>query len=87
MNTNTDGVSAMSVALEALPCPFCGSTNISAGEVLTETPGGKLFTQSECRGCGALGPNGPLKPGQVDYGDIEAIRAWNRRSSNAKITG
>jgi len=25
MSTNTDGVSAMSAELEALPCPFCGA--------------------------------------------------------------
>ena len=62
------------------PCPFCGSADISDGEVLTGLPDGTAFTQSECQGCGALGPRGLLKPGHVDYGDVEAIKAWNRRA-------
>ncbi len=65
------------------PCPFCGATEISDGEVLTEHDG-TTYTQSECQGCGALGPRGHLLPGEVDYGDAKAIEAWNRRAQPAQ---
>lgn len=61
-----------------LPCPFCGSSLVSDGEVLSEVDG-KTFTQSECQACRSLGPmaetDGP------DYGDVRAIAAWNRRAA------
>lgn len=67
---------------EGLPeaCPFCGSRDISHGEMLTEKLGGTCVTQSQCLGCGAFGPeaivDGP------DYGDALAIAAWNRRTAS-----
>lgn len=63
-------------------CPFCGSKNISAGEVSTDYAGGHgaQCTQSRCDDCGALGPEADLADGEVDYGDVKAITAWNRRT-------
>lgn len=71
-----------------LPCPFCGSSNISAGEVSTDYAGGHgaQCTQSRCDDCGALGPEADLTNGEVDYGDVKAIAAWNRRSTPAQAT-
>ena len=64
---------------KVIPCPFCGSSRISDGEVIIEREDGKVAKQSECQECGALGPqaivDGP------DYGDIQAIKAWNRRAA------
>jgi Lar family restriction alleviation protein len=65
---------------ELLACPFCGSREISDGEVLTGD-GGKTYTQSECQNCGALGPRGYLENGEADLGDLKAIAAWNRRAA------
>lgn len=62
-------------------CPFCGSDDISAGEVLTSNDCGGHSTQSECQSCGALGPRAFLSEGEADYGDVKAIAAWNRRSA------
>lgn len=64
---------------ERAGCPFCGSTDISDGEVMTEH-GGAMFTQSECQGCGALGPRAKLANDEPDYGDEKAIAAWNTRA-------
>jgi Lar family restriction alleviation protein len=75
---------AQQEAGESLPCPFCGSRNVSDGENLIEAEAhgvGKVTVkQSECLNCGACGPlskpvNGP------DYGDVAAIAAWNRRAA------
>lgn len=66
------------VVADALLCPFCGSNDISDGEVLMEV-NGKTFAQSECQGCGALGPRGETDG--PDYGDERAIAAWNRRAT------
>ncbi|MEK6418464.1 MAG: Lar family restriction alleviation protein [Burkholderia gladioli] len=71
---------------EQLPCPFCGCTDISEGEVLTDKPDGGASTQSMCRGCGALGPEANLRDGEVDYGSVKATAAWNRRASPAPQT-
>lgn len=62
-------------------CPFCGSEDVSEGEVLTDTPSGGTVTQSMCKGCGALGPEAKLPPGDVDFGDVRATAAWNRRAA------
>lgn len=61
------------------PCPFCGSTDISDGEILTGTPDGRTYTQSECQDCKAVGPAAYLAADEVDYGCVKAIAAWNRR--------
>jgi Lar family restriction alleviation protein len=65
----------------ALPCPFCGSTNISEGEVLTVDRPLGTASQSMCRDCGALGAEAKLQDGEVDYGDAKATAAWNRRAA------
>jgi Lar family restriction alleviation protein len=62
------------------PCPFCGSGNISDGEVLTADVSGKTSTQSMCNDCGAFGPAAHLEEGEIDYGDVKAIAAWNARA-------
>jgi hypothetical protein len=67
-------------------CPFCGSANISAGEVLSSNPDGGASTQSMCRDCGALGPDAHLRAREMDYGDIKATVAWNRRAPTAEQT-
>jgi Lar family restriction alleviation protein len=61
-------------------CPFCGSTDISEGEVLTALPNNRTATQSMCRQCGALGPEAILPHGEVDFGCEKASEAWNRRA-------
>lgn len=65
-------------------CPFCGSTDISEGEVLTEKPNGKFTTQSMCRGCGALGPEAEVDG--PDYGSKHANEAWNRRTDRLEAS-
>jgi Lar family restriction alleviation protein len=71
----------MNGELKADSCPFCGSSDISDGESLTWKRDGSRVTQSQCRGCGAFGPeavtDGP------DYGSVRAITAWNRRPTPA----
>jgi Lar family restriction alleviation protein len=62
------------------PCPFCGSGDISEGEVLTSLPNNRTATQSMCRKCGALGPEAILPQGEVDFGCEKASEAWNRRA-------
>src|SRR5471032_281936 len=72
---------------ELLPCPFCGSADISAGEILGYTqPSGEGYCQSACNACGANSPEAKLRNGEVDYGDEKSIAAWNRRST-APTTG
>jgi Lar family restriction alleviation protein len=75
----------MNGELKADGCPFCGSTEISDGEMLTEKDDGSRVTQSQCRGCGAFGPeavtDGP------DYGGVRAITAWNRRARPTPAPG
>ena len=61
--------------MELKPCPFCGSTDISSGEVLGQYPNGGYYKQSMCRGCCALGPE---VSGQSDHA---ADLAWNVRAS------
>jgi hypothetical protein len=67
---------------EALACPFCGSGNVSDGEILSsDADGGNRATQSECQDCGAVGPKGTLAQDEIDYGSVKAIAAWNRRAA------
>jgi hypothetical protein len=61
-------------------CPFCGGTNISAGEVAGQGLVNDDCTQTACMDCGALGPEAPLDGGP-DYGDELSSAAWNRRAS------
>jgi hypothetical protein len=70
---------------EALACPFCGSGNVSDGEILSsDADGGNRATQSECMNCGAVGPKGALAQDEIDYGSVKAIAAWNRRADTQK---
>jgi Lar family restriction alleviation protein len=66
---------------EVFPCPFCGSRNISDGEVSTTDIAGETVVQSMCEDCGACGPGAALDAGEIDYGDVKAIAAWNRRAA------
>ena len=70
MNTNTDGVSAMSAEFcedekTLLPCPFCGRTRLTVAEFA----GGAM--RVACGDCGALGPD--------DKSDRDARDDWNMR--------
>lgn len=78
-----EGQSASTGGLErALPCPFCGGVDISDGEILAQRiPYGPIVTQSQCLTCGALGAEAQLGEGEVDYGSVKAIAAWNKRSN------
>lgn len=67
---------------ELLPCPFCGGENISAGETLTTDIAGETVTQSVCMDCGAAGSGTALADGEIDYGDLKAIAAWNKRAQS-----
>jgi Lar family restriction alleviation protein len=69
---------------ELKPCPFCGTEDISSGEVLVELPKGAGFAkQTMCRQCGALGPEAKVTERQSrgPEGDTAADTAWNRRAS------
>jgi len=72
---------------ELLPCPFCGSTDISEGKVLTEYPSGLHTTQSMCRKCACLGAEAKLLEGEIDYGSIKATAAWNTRFQALQANG
>jgi len=75
------------VPVEPTPCPFCGSNNISCGEVLGEYPTGRTYSQSMCYQCKALGPEAELEEGEIDYGDVKANVAWNRRAAAPQQQG
>jgi Lar family restriction alleviation protein len=76
----------MTTAPEALlPCPFCGSADVSEGEILSsDADGGNRCTQSECINCGAAGPKAALAPDEVDYGSTKANAAWNARAAKVE---
>jgi Lar family restriction alleviation protein len=64
------------------PCPFCGATSISSGEVLGRN-GPDYFKQNVCNGCGAAGPEATLSSLAIASsveGDAAADEAWNRRA-------
>lgn len=61
-----------------LPCPFCGSANISSGEVLGTRPGtSHSFKQTCCINCGACGPETVCSD---IYDDAPPNNAWNNRA-------
>jgi Lar family restriction alleviation protein len=60
------------------PCPFCGSENISSGEVHGTHPNGYSFKQTGCLDCGSLGPEVKEKTTYAESDD-KADKAWNRR--------
>lgn len=66
------------------PCPFCGSTDISSGEVLTGYMG-NYSKQTSCNDCGATGPEAPvtLEQARGPVGDDLADAEWNRRAALA----
>lgn len=59
-----------------LPCPFCGSTDISEGEALSLREG-KRYKQVGCTDCGALGP---VKLVKDIYDNEPSNKAWNVRT-------
>lgn len=69
----------MSSDVDVLACPFCGGMDISDGEVSTSYPNGKQTVQSMCNDCKALGAEFALADGEIDYGSLKAITAWNTR--------
>ena len=74
-----NGQSQLTEVLERLlPCPFCGSTNISGGEVLGENRDGTEYKQTGCLDCGALGPM--ATPADI-YDESGCNKAWNMRSN------
>lgn len=61
-------------------CPFCGSADISHAEVTTVNEVNHFVVQSECQGCGALGPKVECKDEPMMHNDEELTRnAWNGR--------
>jgi len=56
---------------ELLPCPFCGSAQVTIYEGITGP--GRRYTQVECMDCEAQGPR--------EYG---AIRRWNMRAERTR---
>lgn len=62
-----------------LPCPFCGSDEISSGEVLLshEHDPDTLYMQTGCLSCGALGS----KTKEDDIYTVNCDVAWNTRAS------
>lgn len=63
-------------------CPFCGSNNISQGEVLGKNLDGTFYGQHGCLDCGAYGPEVPVEDPSLlppDYTAMDA--AWDKRTS------
>lgn len=63
-------------------CPFCGSSNISSGEVLSGQMG-DYAKQTACLDCGATGPEVKMTLAMASGpdGDDLADAAWNRRAA------
>lgn len=87
--SRAEGANLTDVLERLLPCPFCGSTNISAGECLSEKENGDLYTQSGCLDCGAFGPEAPItkKESLGPESDLAANAKWNMRSNGTELTG
>lgn len=64
---------------ELKPCPFCGSTNISFGEILGKHVNEEEFRQSQCLDCGACGPETEHTQSAA-VNEINDRKAWNRRA-------
>lgn len=64
-----------------LPCPFCGSNNISSGEAIsTRAESMTIMVQTCCSDCGACGPETVCPD---IYDDSPADKAWNTRKDEA----
>jgi Lar family restriction alleviation protein len=68
--------------IEIIPCPFCGSTNISVVETSTFR-----WRAPECQECGAVGPEVRIqtmgdgtKEEWEEAASIAAIQVWNDRA-------
>ena len=57
-----------------LCCPYCGSDDISSGEVMGKHADGEFFKQTACLNCGASGPESNSKH------DVDADELWNKRT-------
>ncbi|MBC7602771.1 MAG: Lar family restriction alleviation protein [Ramlibacter sp.] len=69
---------------EVKACPFCGSVNVSSGEVFGERPDGQMYKQTACMDCFACGPEVLIDRETIGPdGDDLADAAWNRRALSA----
>jgi hypothetical protein len=69
--------------IKLLPCPYCGSDEISSGEILGAVESAKnvFFRQTVCINCNAAGPSVlSAKPT-----DTESDDAWNMRALSQDI--
>ena len=60
-----------------LPCPFCGSDDISSGEVMGKEPNGHFFKANQCLNCRAEGPKAYIAESDI-YSRVCDI-LWNVR--------
>ena len=72
-------VVGLSATNDLLCCPFCGSDDVSSGEVMGKHNDGEFFKQTGCLNCGAAGPESKSKH------DVDADAEWNRRTGT-KLT-
>lgn len=70
------------------PCPFCGGTNISSGEIMSGSPqdNGQESLQTACLDCRASGPEIPCLGETMDDHESADI-AWNRRTLERDLAG
>lgn len=59
---------------ELKSCPFCGSNNISSGEIMGKNPEGDFYQQTSCLDCGASGPSSLETPSH------DCDEGWNKRA-------
>lgn len=64
--------------LVMLPCPFCGSTNISSGQVMLKDLDGSFTKQTRCEDCGACGSEVVVTD---IYDNSGCDAAWNKRAT------
>ena len=78
---NGAGKASESSTSALLCCPFCGSDDISSGEVMGKHLDGKYFSQTACVDCGASGPETVCADATDIRLEIECDIAWNKRAT------